>query len=175
MVSLPEDVFRTAAWGAVSTELLDAPLDSPPFHAALSQCAALIDSALHERATPRDQAFVRGVGALLGRLDKARQDLLIKALQPLSTNPLFPSGMIPTWATVQTSGTWKSPLVPPQVDLDESILFGDDDEAHDETEEDEPSSLFDKLNRPVSIQTMKRVLTHNISLSTKKGEGDEGG
>ncbi len=175
LMNLPGEVFRTLIWGVLVTELLDAPVESGRLTIAAQQAAALLDSALHEDAAALDHALVRSVGALLNRLDTIRQGVLIRALQPLSANPLFPVGMLPTWATVQTTGTWKLSKVDAHLEnvLDDkaaSVVVSNSAELGKVKEETaESRSLLVKLSRPVSIESVKNVLTHRIG---GRKEGD---
>jgi hypothetical protein len=171
LMTLSCDAFRIACWGVLATQLMGAPIDSAGLNCAVAQTASLVESVLDfPEEAPLDKAFLEGVAVLLKTLERGRRDLVIRALQPLSTNVRFPADLIPAWATLQTSGSWKSSMSLPQFNT-EGTFDIDVDFSGDEGHLLDEASLIKRLNNPVSVDTVKQLISSNsIKLGFKKEE-----
>ncbi len=154
MSQLPEALFRTALLGPISAELASRPIDGERFEKARQQLAILTQGALARANEAGNRRFLLALGTLLRGLARQRQEQVCAVLEDALKHPAFPQDAMPDWAQVRTTGTWK------KVEAE--------DIAQDEAQH-EPFSLMDKLRQPVSLQSFRAVLTHNLTNRNNKG------
>lgn len=109
VAALQEDIFHLAMWGVLQRELLDWPLDSAEFKAAIQQLTLLTEAALAAGTTQRENFRVDRVMSCLRDtfrlVDEPRQREMVLALQSVLSHHLFPPDVLPEWAGAQSKST----------------------------------------------------------------------
>ncbi len=172
---LPQSTFRLMLWGVLERELHDSPLHSERMDVALSQLAHLVKMALgDEDSNLESSPWIGAVGSFLQRLTRDREERLMRTLSPFDTHPRMPAGILPSWASVQATGSWMPLVRPGSADEALSALSGADSLEDRELDldvdidvsalsVDSKLPLIEKLRRPVSVKTVRSVLKHDLS------------
>ncbi len=142
LVEVDDSFLWLMLWGVLEREISEPELDDPRFETALLQLDALFTAALEpEVLSPGSSAFLRAVRDQISVLDNTRQRRIARQLQSWTAHPRFPQDVLPHWARVRTSGSWMMPS----------------------SSSDPSSSFFDKLRQPISLRSVRDVLSHNIN------------
>jgi len=107
-------MFVAMVWGLVSCELSKENATNEELKLSAQSTAVLVESHINSEESSVESPFLASVAVTMRGLEKHQQRALVEALQPLLNHAKFPVDLIPDWARVHTSGTWKNPLIPNQ-------------------------------------------------------------
>ena len=151
---LDEALLHRTLWGVLQSELLEiGPGDS---HLSGTDqrlwrlLSAALDTAEEPDGEPVFRVATQGLRGILALSQPVHQKAIVLALQGLRSHPRFPEDLMPDWARVSSSGTWRLPGLPPE------RATGPLPGIH--------SSLAEKLGRPLSVEMVKSVLSHEFTL-----------
>lgn len=136
---LSDALFCRLILGMAAPELAAAPPGSDHFNKALAQIDIITDAALEHSDQAEHRATLVAIGVVLSGLSAERQRTAFERLAPHLQHPAFPQQALPEWARVETTDTWMPTPEP-----------------------DDATTLMSKLRQPISLQSMKAVLTHKI-------------
>ena len=93
------EALTMALWGVLQQEVLDAPIGSARLAQTCEHLGLLIGAVLDgsdgDEATAAQQRVFRALRNVLSLADKERRAVVIEALRPWSTHPLFPADVVP--------------------------------------------------------------------------------
>ena len=173
------EAITLALWGVLQDELLDAPPGDPRFARSLGHLALLLDATLAsrqgERPSPAQEKVFRALKNLFALASADRQRAIAEGISPLFERPLFPTDALPKhlapgrgsgWSAVRDVMTREINLWPAKKPDARSSAPPPPPETPEAPENPE-ASLSEKLKQPVSVSTMKAVLSHEIKLFGK--------
>jgi serine/threonine protein kinase/tetratricopeptide (TPR) repeat protein len=180
LVALPPSLAQQVLWGVLSRTLLDTGTQMKAFADACGHLRLMVEAALELGTRPDGGAILLTATACLTDLmaiaDPARQKAMVLALHPLRSVPRFPEKALPNWARVTSSGTWQARPIPGraarasskpsaqmQALIPSPMVLPLDDGLPAEGSVG-TDSLVAKLGRPVSLKSIKSVLSHEFSL-----------
>ena len=185
------EALTFAVWGVLQQEILDAPTAEPQFQQSVGHLALLVGAVLDAHPGPAPTAsqskLFRSLKNLLTLASPDRQRAVLDALAPLMGNPLFPHEALPkstspggarsTWGAVRRVMTSEINLWPAKARESAAPPASSDGRASQPPTSSPPpapapapaepaggDSLADKLKKPISVETIKSVLAHELSL-----------
>ncbi|MEZ4406373.1 MAG: protein kinase [Polyangiales bacterium] len=179
------DALAVALWGVLQHEILEAPMSEARFVQSLTHLALLIDTTLAAHpeppATPAQERILKALKHLVSRAAPDRQRRIGSALAMVIDHPLMPPDVFPSDAKPAKGSTWNAlkGVMTKEIHLWPAKGEGrasqpPPEPAPPQAEGDaatDDASLVDKFKQPVSLKSVKAVLTHEISLFGKKPKG----
>ena len=171
-----------ALWGILQQELLEHEPGSASFTLTTDQLVLLMQAVLesHDGSQPSTAQLkmFRAIRITLPIIGPERRKTVLAALRPLSTSPLFPDDFIEqehggSWQTVKRIMTteihlpWRRPASEGAAAPD-TVPAPRSDPSQEELAR---MSLLQKLQQDVSVRSIGAVLTHEIRLFSREGEG----
>jgi hypothetical protein len=160
-----------ALWGVIQQELLEHEPGTAAFELGSDQLVLLLQAVLESHdgsnASSAQKKVFRAVRSTLPIFDDARRDAILRALRPLSANPLFPADLTET----QHAGSWHAfkKVMTTEIHMPWRREKGEKpppkpSKAAPAKEELARMSLMQKLKQDVSVASIGALLTHEIKL-----------
>ena len=188
------EALTLAVWGVLQQELLDTPVEEPRFAQSVAHMAMLVEAVLDTKPeappSPSQEKVFRSLKNLFTLASPERQRILVDALAQWVDRPNFPVDALPknlapnratkTWDAVRSVMTREINLWPARKSVEPPAPAAPAPEGRVSAPPPEPaappaaaaptpeSSLVDKLKKPVTVDAMKAVLTHEFNLFGKK-------